>query len=292
MSENNENEQISDDSDYALNFTTSSAISRTSIKILAIYIPIFWISGIPVCIYLYEWFKNKELWIDWISPIVFLPVALFFMFFIFIFSCVILSKLFLTLINLIHKPREGIFVAEKGNKDFEFWCLRTELKKLAIWLLRNCPLPWMDVIALRWFGLRIDSSSHLNDAWCDLEFVNFGRKVMVGQGAVVMSSMVVGKYLIIKKVIFDDYVVVGGQSVIAPGTIVGKDSVTGALGMSNYGQVLESGWVYFGMPFGKLKPNKYAESRREVIRKVHVDKQAAFEVKHKINIDEDNKDKD
>ena len=149
----------------------------------------------------------------------------------------------------------------------------------------------MDSLALKWFGLRIDFSSHLNDAWCDLEFVKFGRKVMVGQGAVIMSSMVVGKYLIIRKVIFDDYVVVGGQSVIAPGTIVGRDTITGALGMSNFGQVLERGWVYFGMPLGKFKPNKYAESRREVIRKVHVDKQAAFEVDHKINID-DEKDQD
>ena len=113
---------------------------------------------------------------------------------------------------------------------------------------------------------------------------------MVGQGAVVMSSMVVGKYLIVKKVIFDDYVVVGGQSVIAPGTIIGRDSITGALGMSNYGQVLESGWVYFGLPLGKFKPNKIAETRNEVIRKVHADKQAAFEVEHKINVDKEKKD--
>jgi len=283
-------EQTEDESDYALNFTTSSAISRISTKILILYIPIFWLSGIPVFIYLYEWTKNKETWIEWISPIVFLPAALFCMFFIFVFCCVIFSKLFLILINLIHKPKEGIFRAEKGNKDFEYWCLRNELKKLGVWLLRNCPMPWLDIIALRWFGLRIDSSSHLNDAWCDVEFVNFGRKVMVGQGAVVMSSMVVGKYLIIKKVIFEDYVVVGGQSVISPGTIIGRDSITGALGMSNYGQLLESGWVYFGMPLIKLKPNKYAETREETIRKVDVDKQAAFQIKHKINIDEEKED--
>ena len=292
MNEENDDEGAAE-SDYALNFTTSSAISRTSIKILFFYIPIFWLSGMLIAIYLYEYVKNRIWtdWTDWIFSILFLPIAIFCMVFIFAFGCVIFSKLFLVLIDLIHKPREGIFVAEKGHKDFEFWCLRTELKKLGVWMLRNCPFPWMDFIALRWFGLRIDSSSHLNDAWCDIEFVNFGRKVMVGQGAVIMSSMVVGKYLIVKKVIFEDYVVVGGQSVIAPGTIVGRDSITGALGMSNFGQVLESGWVYFGMPLGKLKPNKYAETRKEVIRKVHVDKQAAFEVDHKINID-DEKDQD
>jgi len=40
---------------------------------------------------------------------------------------------------------------------------------------------------------------------------------MIGQGAVVMSSMVVGKYLIIKKVILDDYTVVGGMACVSPG---------------------------------------------------------------------------
>ena len=70
----------------------------------------------------------------------------------------------LVLVNLIHKPKEGIFRAEIGNADFEFWCLRIELKKLALWLIRNCPLPWIDVIAFKWFGMQVDTSSHLNDA--------------------------------------------------------------------------------------------------------------------------------
>ena len=92
-----------------------------------------------------------------------------------------------------------------------------------------------------------------------------------------------------KKVIFDDYTVVGGQDTIAPGTIIGKDSVIGALSITNYGQILEYGWIYFGIPCIKLKENKYAESKRDFIRKVDVDEEKKYEIKHEVNIDEDKK---
>jgi carbonic anhydrase/acetyltransferase-like protein (isoleucine patch superfamily) len=133
----------------------------------------------------------------------------------------------------------------------------------------------------------MDFSSHLNDAWCDSEFIKFGRKVLVGQGATIMASMVVGKYLIIKRVIFDDYVLCGAMTTIAPGTIVGRDTVIGAFSNTVYNQVLEPGWVYFGIPVIKLKPNKYAESRRDLIIMRDVDGKKKFEMEHEVNIDAD-----
>ncbi|MBD3340674.1 MAG: hypothetical protein GF353_16320 [Candidatus Lokiarchaeota archaeon] len=282
-----ENLSESDKEDFLLDFTTSSSISRVNIKILAIYIPIFWLSGMLVAIYWYEYTKYVT---NWIPTILFLPVAILCMYFIFIFGCIFFSKLFLTLINLVHKPKEGIFKAEKGNPDFEFWCLRIELKKLILWLIRNCPLPWLDILAFKLFGVKMDSTSHLNDAWADPEFIELNRKSLVGQGAVVMSSMVVGKYLIIKKVRLSDYCIVGGQSIISPGTIIGKDSVIGALSMSKYNQVLEDGWIYTGIPAFKFKKNKYAETGREVLRKIIVDDKIEHRLNHKINIEEDKKD--
>ncbi|MFX1325183.1 MAG: hypothetical protein ACFE8N_09505, partial [Promethearchaeota archaeon] len=110
------------------------------------------------------------------------------------------------------------------------------------------------------------------------------------QGATIMSSMVVGKYLIIKSVIFDDYVLVGGHTTIAPGTIFGKESVIGALSSTTYNQVLEPNWVYFGFPAIKLKENRYAEQRRDIILKRNVDEEEKFEMEHEVNIDEDKKD--
>ncbi|MHA1477275.1 MAG: hypothetical protein ACTSPU_03660 [Promethearchaeota archaeon] len=270
--------------DLAIDFITSSAISRINLKFLVVYVPIFWLSGLMVAIFWYEYTRYFGL-----STILFLPIALFLMIYIFILGVLFFSKMLLILVNLLHKPREGIFLAEIGDKDYEFWMMRIELKKMALWFLRNSPLPWIDIIAFRWFGIRIDFSSHLNDTWCDAEFIDFGRNVLVGQGATVMSSMVVGKYLIIKRVIFEDYVVVGALSAIAPGTIIRQDTLIGALSTTTYNQILDPNWIYFGIPGIKLKKNKYAQIRRDIITQRNVDDETKIETITEVIIDNDKK---
>ena len=64
------------DDDFTLDFTTSSAISKISLKFLIIYIPIFWFSGLlisAIC-YQYTWFAINvdSLW--WIVQVAFLPL--------------------------------------------------------------------------------------------------------------------------------------------------------------------------------------------------------------------------
>lgn len=287
IEEVSENEDIEDMAiEYKLDFVTSSAISKSNIKFLVVYLPILWLSGLFLGTAWYGFVFHAE---DLTIIILLMPLMILASYFTFIFACALLGKLFLILINLIHKPKEGIFRAERGDTDFEFWCLRTELKKLIIWLMNNCPLPWIDTWAFRWFGIKIDFTSHLYDAWVDMEFIKFGRKVTIGQGAVVMSSMIVGNYLVIKKLIFDDYSVIGGVSTISPGTVIGKDTVIGAFSSTNYEQILEPGWIYFGIPGIKLKPNKYAESRRDIITKKDVDTLTRYEVEHEVSIDKDKK---
>jgi len=272
--------------DLAVDFTTSSAISRVNAKFLAVYLPIFWVAGLLVSIFWY-WYLVDQ---NWIAILAFLPVAIFASIYFFGLACLLFSKLLLILVNLIHKPKEGIFKAEIGDTDFEFWMLRTELKKLPLWFIRNSPLPWTDVLALRALGINMDFSSHLNDAWCDPEFIKFGRKNLIGQGATIMSSMVLGKYLLIQNLIFDDYVMIGGHSTISPGTIIGKESMVAAISTTTYNQILDPGWIYFGNPVIKLKENKYAEQRRDVIVKMDVDEEKKIKVIHEVNIDEDKKD--
>jgi carbonic anhydrase/acetyltransferase-like protein (isoleucine patch superfamily) len=224
---------------------------------------------------------NYFVWIpNWILQILFIAPGIFASYFTFIFAITFISKLFIIIIKLIYKPKEGIFIAEEGKKDFEFWCLRTEVKKLVLWFMNNFPLPWIDTWGFRWFGVNVDFTSHMFDAWLDIENIKFGRKVTVGQGAVVMSSMVVGKYLIIRKVLFDDYVVIGGVSNIAPGTKVGKETIIGAFSNTAVDQILDPGWIYFGIPVTKLKPNKFSDiDRRKIVKKI-VDDQIKYTVKH------------
>ena len=272
------------ENDYLLDFTTSSAIGRLNLEFLLFYILVFWFGGFGSIILLQLYMVIIT---NFILSCLLFPFIFGLMYVVFVTGSVIVAKLFLVLLNLIHKPKEGIFLAQKGNKDYDFWCYRIELKKIGIWLTNNFPLPWVSLFPLRWFGVKIDFSSHFQDAWIDLEFINFGRKVMVGQGAVVLSSMIVGKYLIIKRVIFDDYVVVGGQATIAPGTIIGKDTVIGALSTTNFIQYLQDSWIYFGIPAIKLKPNKYAESRSDIIKKVDVDEMRKYKVIHEKNSEKD-----
>ncbi|MFW9941716.1 MAG: hypothetical protein ACFFFT_11805 [Candidatus Thorarchaeota archaeon] len=273
--------------DLALDFTTSSAISRVNIKFLVVYIPIFWLSGLIVTTIFYTYTYYVRIWI---LLAYFMPVMIIILWFIFILGCFCFSKLFLILIKLIHKPKEGIFKAEIGDLDFEFWCLRNELKKIVFWLIRNWPLPWMDILAFKWFGIKMTLSSTLYDSWCDGEFIKLGRRVLIGQGSTIMSSMVVGKYLIIKSVICDDYSIVGGHTTIAPGTVLGKDTFVGAISNTVYEQILEPGWIYSGIPVKKFKLNKYAESRRNLLIKRDVDEEKKFEIVHEVNIEEDKKD--
>ncbi|NHJ25924.1 MAG: hypothetical protein EAX89_15200 [Candidatus Lokiarchaeota archaeon] len=285
-SENDHTNNSPEKVDYTVDFITSSAINKISAKFLVFYIPILWFSGfMAVAVF----FDLSRLLNNWIITALLLPIWLFILYFIFIFGIAIFTKAFLLMVNMIHKPKEGVFRAEEGIADYEFWRLRVELKKLVIWLMNQSPLPWIVMWGFRWFGVRIDFSSHLQDAWVDTEFIEFGRKVTVGQGAVVMSSMVVGNYLIIRKIIFDDYTVVGGVSNIAPGTIVGKDSVTGAFSNTNLDQVLEEGWIYLGLPAKKFKPNKYAEERRDIIYKKDVESEVKYQVSRDVNIDEEKK---
>ncbi|GAG57532.1 unnamed protein product, partial [marine sediment metagenome] len=116
--------------DLAVDFTTSSAISRVNLKFLAVYIPIFWMSGLMVGIFWYEYTRFFGL-----ATILALPLAIFLILYIFILGILCFSKLMLILINLLHKPREGVFLAELGDKDYEFWMMRIEIKKIALWFL-------------------------------------------------------------------------------------------------------------------------------------------------------------
>ncbi len=292
MNPNNKEEKTNNNKvDYTIDFVTTSAISKIGYKFLGFYLPILWISGyMAVAIFFDVSMGVLRLTGSWIITMFLIPVWLFVLYFIFVFGIAFFTKAFIVMINMIHKPKEGVFRAEEGDQDFEFWRLRVELKKLVFWFMNNGPLTWIVMWGFRWMGIKVDFSSHMQDAWADGGFIEFGRNITVGQGAVVMSSMVIGKYLIIKKIILGDHTVVGGLSHISPGTVLGKESVVGAFSATIPSQNIEPRWIYLGPQFArKLKPNKYAEQRRDIIYERHVDDEIKYQVEQEVNIDEDKK---
>ncbi|MCK4282036.1 MAG: hypothetical protein KAX10_07970, partial [Candidatus Lokiarchaeota archaeon] len=78
------------------------------------------------------------------------------------------------------------------------------------------------------------------------------------------SSMIIGDYLIIKKVEIGDNVIIGSHSVISPGTIIGKDCILSAFSYTMVDQELEEGWVYIGIPAKKYKENKFIKTEKDL----------------------------
>ena len=119
MNENFEEQKIdSGKIDYTIDFVTTSAISKIGYKFLGFYIPILWISGYMAVAVFFDVSKGiVELTGSWIITMFILPIWLFVLYFILVFGIAIFTKAFILIINMIHKPKEGVFRAEEGDQD-------------------------------------------------------------------------------------------------------------------------------------------------------------------------------
>jgi hypothetical protein len=167
---------------------------------------------------------------------------------IYLLTSLLIGKLMLIILKLIHQPKEGIFKVDYRDRDYYFFCLRVSIKKVIFWIWNNFCFPWVSNFAFKIFNMRTDFKSTLFDGWSDAEWINYGSNIMLGQGALVASSIIIGDYLLIKKVIIGDHVVLGGNSIVAPGTIIGKGTTLGVFSVTHINQILKPGWIYIGRP--------------------------------------------
>ncbi|TFG00989.1 MAG: hypothetical protein EU542_07555, partial [Promethearchaeota archaeon] len=130
---------------------------------------------------------------------------------IYLLISLFLGKMTLIILQMFHMPKEGLFKADHKNKDYRYYCLRYSIKKFIFWIWNNFCFPWASNLAFKLCDMRADYKSTLFDGWSDLEFIYYGNNMMIGQGAVVLSSMIVRinncDYLLIKKVVIGDHVV-------------------------------------------------------------------------------------
>ncbi|MBD3255094.1 MAG: hypothetical protein GF383_08365 [Candidatus Lokiarchaeota archaeon] len=185
--------------------------------------------------------------------IIILPLLILLYYVLFILVLVLICRLFLILINLMHKPREGIFIRSLKDMDYFCYCFRKTIKMLLLKIYNFFPLPWAKILALKASNLKISSSSGVLDSYIDSDFIEFGRNTILGEGSVIMSSMIVGDYLLLKSVLFNEGSTIGANSLIAPGTIFGRNSILGLGSYTKINQKLESGWIYIGRPAVKFK---------------------------------------
>ncbi len=180
------------------------------------------------------------------------PLELLFCYLIIVFSSIFIAKIFLLVVNLIHKPKEGVFKRSKDDKDYIYWCLRGLIKKWPVWITHNFPMPYLDNLLFKVFGVKTNSGNYMFEGWIDCEFIEFGKNVIVGVGSVVMGAIIIDNYLIIQKTIIEDDSIIGAHSLVAPGTKFGKGTILNAVSSTHINQVLESGCVYKGTPAIKI----------------------------------------
>jgi len=226
------------------------------------YLMIIWISIFIVQI---------EIWVYWnlffysFQFLVFLPLLFLSLYMSIILVSLLEAKFFLIIVNILHKPREGVFLRDVSDKDYRYWSLRNVIKKWPIWLSHKFPFPFMDNICFKMFGVKTKFRNSLFEGWVDCEFIEFGKDVIVGQGSIIQSSTIIGDNLIIKKTIIKDNVKIGAHSVVTPGTTIGRNTILAANSLTTMGQKLDENWIYLGIPAKKFKENRYNDDDLEPI---------------------------
>lgn len=223
------------------------------------------IIGIFIVIFSSLWLIDyliKGIWLFWFL----VPLSIYGCLFLFTFSISLIAFLLLRIVNSIYTPQEGIF--ERDSKDWKFWRYRYWITFLPLWSVRALPLPWMDIVVYRMFGVKIGRNVGIYDGWVDPEFVSIGDHTMTSLNTMIHSHLIYNNKLFIKSVIIGKNCIVGPQSVISPGTIMKKEAILGANSVTLIDQVLESGLIYIGIPALKSFPITSLEEAEEKLVKL------------------------
>ncbi len=241
-------------------FTATVLVKK---KYLIFYFFLMWVSMIPIL--LEFWFYWQWLW-DPIRPVhfyIWLPLLVFGMYVTMVFTSLFFAKILLIIVNSIHEPREGVFLRDASDKDYRYWSLRNTIKRWPVWLAHKFPFPFLDNVCFKLFGVKTKFTNSLFEGWVDVEFIDFGDNVVVGQSSTVQSSVIIGNLLIIRKTVIGENVRIGAHAIVMPGTHIGKNSVLAANSVTTVEQELEAGWIYLGVPAKKFKKNRFFEDGLE-----------------------------
>lgn len=250
--------EIQDPADFEYPYMTANSLQ---LKRYWVHTLVMFVLSLVPCVFVFSNFYYRVcLTCPWWLTLLVFPFELALLWFVFTFASLGVSWVFLSVVKLLHKPREGIFPRDPHDKDYKYWELRGAIKKYGLWATHKFPLPWLDMFAFMLYGVKSHGGTSFFDTWCDTEFLEIGNNTLLGLGAVVQTSMVIGEQLIIKKVVIGDRTLVGAYAQVAPGTIIGDDVMLGSLSTTAVGQVLESGYIYTGIPCRKFRKNRLAEN--------------------------------
>jgi carbonic anhydrase/acetyltransferase-like protein (isoleucine patch superfamily) len=271
MTENNKNNKQNENLKY-IPITTNGFKWTYASNLLYLFLHIFSLLMPSVMILTFFGFAMDSNFFHWRILLIFIDIMAWWGSYLLV--SLLLGKLLLIILKLIHKPNEGLFKIDKKNRDYSYFCLRISVKKFIFWIWNNFCFPWVCNFAFKMCDIKADFKSTMFDGWSDVEFIEYGNNIMIGQGAQIFSSIIVRieneDYLLIKRVIIGDHVVLGGNSVVSPGTIIGKGTTLGVWTVTYINQILEPDWIYIGNPARKYQPTQSAieESKKKAMRRL------------------------
>jgi carbonic anhydrase/acetyltransferase-like protein (isoleucine patch superfamily) len=190
----------------------------------------------------------------------------------------------LVIVNLIHKPKQGVFKREKSDKNYYFWSLRAVIKKWPIWLSSIFPSSILINIVLTIFGVKTSFSNNVNNANIDTEFVDLGKEIIAGKGCFIKSCMIVKDSLVIKKVKVEDEAIIGPYSFVSPGTKIEHNTELNTFSVTKINSILKENSIYSGYPASKIKEKSEHENLEYDFNQIfenYIKKIRGLENKHK-----------
>jgi acetyltransferase-like isoleucine patch superfamily enzyme len=222
---------------------------RLRSKYLVFYIVIILLSFIPCSLfeywYIVTFWNVSSYWLFFLL----IPFNAFLLVYILQLSALVVSLLFLTVIKLIHRPKEGVFQRDIKDKDYKYWNLRNIVKKWPLYITASNPFPWLkNRFMLRFFGVKIGSKGLCYNSWISSEFVTIGKNVIMGMASTVISFGIEQDKFILRKIIVENDVLIGAKCSLMPGTVMKHGSKLSAHSYTNYDDLLEENSIYRGHP--------------------------------------------
>lgn len=194
---------------------------------------------------------------------VFTPLILLIVYLIRLFLVILFSRWLITFCFWRSPQKE--LVAAKGigreeAKAINYYHLRGVILRILKWEVSKSLFPWLVPWAFTFVGAnKIGKGTVLEDQFYTQEFLETGENVYIGQGSIVSSHLVEGKYgaITLKKVKFDDGVVIGPFSAIPPGSeMEPRTEFLPMSGIIKFRKVRGFS-KYFGLPVGRLSYKRY-----------------------------------
>jgi hypothetical protein len=264
-----------DDSKFEMEFISTSGVYKTPFSLIII-VQLF-IGGL-VLFFVNLWFINslyylltgsqfysfglKAEWYYWLL----LPLNIYGNIFLFVFTIIVFSAGIFRLLNKLSPPREGVF--ERRSNDWKYMHRRFWTAFFPIWLARALPLPWLDIIAYRFFGTRVGRSVVLYEGYIDPVFVEIGDFTMTSLNICIFSHLIYQDKVLIKKVKVGKACVVGPHTIISPGTVMEDFAVLGVNSYTRINQKLEGNLIHVGTPVSITLPIQSVEDSQQKAVKV------------------------